>query len=170
MPAKTCGLAATGMICPNIGGWIGGYIAKKNMPWYESLKKPSWTPPNWMYGPIWTSVYSGIGYSSYMVWRDCGGFSGAALPLSVYGLNLSLNWAWTPIFFGTHNIKLALCEIALLWGSTVALGIVFYQAKPLAGYLILPYLIWTSFAAALNYVLYRDNKLTSPTTTGEKKE
>lgn len=147
-----------GIIHPNVGGWIGAYLVRKNLdPWYKSLKKPSWTPPDYMFGPVWTSLYCTMGYSSYLVWRDCGGFKEAALPLSLYGLNLALNWSWTPIFFGAHNIKLALYEIALLWGSTAAVGVAFYQVNSLAGLLIIPYLAWGSLATALNYVIYRDN-------------
>ncbi|KAK0160811.1 hypothetical protein PV328_008178 [Microctonus aethiopoides] len=149
-----------GVIHPNVGGLLGGFITRKNInPWYESLKKPSWTPPKWAFGPVWTSLYCSMGYASYLVHRDGGGFQNAAIPLSIYSINLALNWAWTPIFFGAHNIKLALYEIILLWGSTAVLGISFYKVNRLAGCLILPYLAWNTLATALNYVVYRDNPI-----------
>lgn len=99
-----------------------------------------------------------MGYSSYLVWRDGGGFREAAIPLAIYGTNLILNWSWPPLFFGLHKIKLALYEIAVLWGSTAALGVAFYNVNPLAGCLMVPYLAWTTLATALNYTIYRDNR------------
>ncbi|KAG5313573.1 TSPO protein, partial [Pseudoatta argentina] len=158
MPVKINWSMLMATVCPNIGGWIDSYFVKKNISWYESLKKPKYIPPNWVFGPVWTTIYCTVGYSSYLVWRDGGGFEGAAVPLSVYGLNLALNWSWTPLFFETHNIKLALYEIAALWISTAAVGVVFFHVNPTAGYLIIPYVMWNSFAATFNYVIYRDNK------------
>ncbi|XP_034188648.1 translocator protein [Osmia lignaria lignaria] len=171
MPVKVSWPLVVGIIHPNIGGWAGSYLTQKNIkPWYESLKKPSWTPPNWVFGPIWTTVYCTIGYSSYLVWKDGGGFREAIIPLSIYGTNLILNWSWTPLFFGLHNIKWALYEITLLWGSTVAMGIAFYNVNQIAGCLVIPYLIWNSFATALNYVIYRDNERNVESVAGGKKE
>lgn len=171
MPVKISWPIIGAIIYPNVGGWAGSYITRKNIkPWYESLKRPSWTPPNWAFGPVWTTIYCSMGYSSYLVWRDGGGFSEAIIPLSIYGTNLILNWSWTPLFFGLHNIKWALYEITLLWGSTVAMGISFYNVNPIAGYLIVPYLVWSSFATALNYVIYRDNKSNIETIADGKKE
>lgn len=171
MPVKISWPVVIGVIHPNIGGWASGYITRKNIqPWYESLKRPTWTPPKWMFAPVWTTLYCTMGYSSYLVWRDGGGFKEAAIPLSIYGTNLILNWSWPPIFFGSHNLKLALYEIAVLWGSTAAMGIAFYKVNPIAGYLVVPYLAWTSLATALNYVIYRDNKPDVKAITDEKKD
>ena len=171
MPVKISYPIVISVIAPNIGGWAGGYITRKNIkPWYETLKRPSWNPPNWVFAPVWTTLYCTMGYSSYLVWKDGGGFREAAIPLSIYSANLLLNWSWTPLFFGLHNIKWALYEITVLWGSTVAMGIAFYSVNRLAGCLVIPYLAWNSLAMALNYVIYRDNKPSIEAVTNEKKE
>ncbi|KAG7208923.1 hypothetical protein KM043_015102 [Ampulex compressa] len=161
----------TAIMLPNTGGMLSGFIVRKTIgPWYESLKKPVWTPPNWAYAPIWTSIYCITGYSSYLVWKDGDGFEGAAFPLTLYGANLALNWSWSPIFFWKRDIKLALYEIMLLWGSTVAMGIAFYHINPLSGYLTIPYIAWNSVAMTLNYAIYRDNKVNPEASVDGKKE
>jgi len=148
------------MILPNVGGWAGGILTSKNIkPWYESLKKPSWRPPNWAFGPVWTSLYTSMGYASYLVYKDGGGFDGdAQLPLALFGTQLALNWAWTPIFFHYHKLGWSLVEIIALFGNVAACSASFYQINPTAGLIMIPYLIWLSLATALNYVVWRDNK------------
>ncbi|CAH1115027.1 unnamed protein product [Psylliodes chrysocephalus] len=147
-------------VLPNLGGIAGGFITKKSInPWYEGLKKPEWRPPNWAFGPVWTTLYSSMGYASYLVYRDGNGFEGGAkLPLMVYGVNILANWLWTPIFFGKKDIKLALYEMQLVNGTALATAYLFYKVNHTAGFIILPYCLWLSVATALNYVIYRDNK------------
>nr|AEE61826.1 unknown [Dendroctonus ponderosae] len=143
----------------NVGGITGGLITSKALPWYETLNKPKCRPPNWAFGPVWTSLYCGMGYASYLVYRDGGNFEGAAkIPLMVYGGNLLLNWGWTPIFFGAKRPDLALIEINLLNAAALATGYLFYKVNPTAGYLIVPYCLWLGVATALNFVIWRDNR------------
>ncbi|XP_014488904.1 PREDICTED: translocator protein [Dinoponera quadriceps] len=158
MPVKIVWPAVAATVAPNIGCFIVGYFIKGNIRWYESLKKPSWTPPTWLFGPVWIVLYSTLGYSSYMVWRDGGGFEGASLPLTTYALNIVLNWSWVPLMFGTRHIKWALYEYAALCTNTAALLITFHDVNPIAGYLNIPYMCWNIFAMTLNYFIYRDNK------------
>ncbi|XP_032686390.1 translocator protein isoform X2 [Odontomachus brunneus] len=158
MPVRINWPAVVATVIPNAGAFVVSYFVRKNMHWYESLKKPSWMPPAWSFGPVWTGLYSTLGYSSYIVWRDGGGFEGAHLPLTTYVFNIILNWSWVPLFFGTRRIKWALYENAALCINTAALLILFHEVNPIAGYLNIPYLCWNTFAVTLNYFIYRDNK------------
>ncbi len=126
--------------------------------WYERLKKPSWRPPNRLFGPVWTVLYVMIAVSGWLVWREAG-FAGAALPQSVYGLQLILNAAWTPLFFGLHRPDLGFVDIALVWLSVVATIVLFVPIHVGAALLLMPYLAWVTFAAALNFAVWRLNPL-----------
>lgn len=100
---------AAAVILPNVGGWMGGLITQQNIkPWYESLNKPKFNPPNYAFGPVWTGIYCGIGYASYLVYDGllATGFNRTAqIALGLYANQLILNWAWTPIFFHYHSLK-----------------------------------------------------------------
>ena len=112
--------AVGAILLPYIGGFAGSFITRKNIKsWYENLDRPSWRPPNWLFGPVWTTLYGAMGYSSYLVYRGGGG----ALPLGLYASQLALNWAWTPLFFGCHNVKAAFYEVCLLWVNDTQLGL-----------------------------------------------
>ncbi|XP_011556480.3 translocator protein-like [Plutella xylostella] len=153
------------MILPNTGGWagalaMGGQVKNSDgQAWYQTIKKPSWNPPNWVFGPAWTALYTGMGYASYMVYRECGGFTArAVVPLSLYGGQLVLNWMWTPIFFKFHQIGLACVHIVTLDVAAAACAAAFYRTFPTAGLLMAPYLAWLAFATALNYSIWDLNK------------
>ena len=124
--------------------------------WYEHLVKPSWRPPNWLFAPAWTILYLAIAVSGWLVWRDFG-FAAAAPPLAVYGLQLGLNAAGTPIFFGLHRPDLAFFEIVLLWLSIIATIALFHPLNAGAAWLLVPYLAWVTFAVALNLAIWRMN-------------
>ncbi|GLV33591.1 Translocator protein [Carabus blaptoides fortunei] len=117
-----------------------GYFTRKSIKtWYETLKKPEWRPPNWVFAPVWTSLYTGMGYASYLVYKEGGGFNGPAkLPLIAYGTQLALNWAWTPIFFGYKNVKWGFYAILALDVSVVTCGIMFAEVNKTAGLLFIP--------------------------------
>ncbi|ALA17740.1 MULTISPECIES: TspO/MBR family protein [unclassified Chelatococcus] len=124
--------------------------------WYERLKKPAWRPPNRLFAPVWTVLYLMIAVSGWLVWREAG-FAGAALPLAVYALQLLLNAAWTPLFFGLHRPDLGFVDIVLLWLSIVTTIMLFVSISVGAALLLVPYLAWVTFATALNFAVWRLN-------------
>ncbi|XP_048468249.1 translocator protein isoform X2 [Rhincodon typus] len=144
---------------PHLGGLFGWYLVRSQVSnWYEQLKKPSWRPPNKVISVAWATLYTGMGYASYLIWRDLGGFTdGALIPLGLYGTQLALNWAFTPIFFGTHRLNLALIEAFFLYGTVVGTMVSWYPINKTATLLMVPYLAWLTLATALTYCIWRDN-------------
>ena len=139
-------------------GAIGSLFTGRAIPgWYAGLVKPSWNPPNWLFGPVWSALYLLMGISAWLVWRRAG-LSGAALPLGLFALQLCLNAAWSIIFFGLHAPGAALVDIVLLWAAILATVLAFRPVVPVASLLLLPYLLWVTFAGFLNFALWRLNR------------
>jgi len=126
--------------------------------WYTTLDKPSFNPPNWIFGPVWTILYLMMGFAFALVWQRYseGGLT-AKRSMLVFTLQFLLNLAWTPIFFGAHNLLLALVVIVVLWILILMTTICFFQQNRLAGALMVPYLLWVSFATVLNFSLWQLN-------------
>jgi benzodiazapine receptor len=153
---QTIGLAVSIAVCfgasafgsmlttPSIGGW------------YAALAKPAWTPPNWVFGPVWSLLYLAMAVAAWMVWRQVG-FPRAASALNLFAVQLVLNVCWSAIFFGAHRPGLALAEILLLWLVILATLVAFRPFSRIAAWLLAPYLIWVAFAAALNFSIWRLN-------------
>jgi tryptophan-rich sensory protein len=121
--------------------------------WYAALNKPTWNPPSWVFGPAWTLLYTLMAVAAWLVWKRVG-FS---RPLAFYFVQLALNAAWTPIFFGAHQLGWALVEIILMWIMILLTLLSFRRVTPTAGWLFVPYLAWVSFASFLNLTLWRLN-------------
>jgi benzodiazapine receptor len=124
--------------------------------WYTALSKPAWNPPNWLFGPVWGVLYLLIAVSAWLVWRKTG-LVRASLPLGLFAVQLVLNAAWSWIFFGRHEIGLALIEILILWVAILGTIIAFWRLNPVSGYLMVPYILWVSFASVLNFAIWRLN-------------
>ena len=124
--------------------------------WYAGIRKPAWNPPNWLFGPVWGILYLLMAIAAWLVWRKSG-FAGAVLPLGLFVVQLGLNAAWSWIFFGRHQLGLALIEILALWGAILATLMAFWRLNPVSGILLVPYLLWVTFAAVLNLTLWRLN-------------
>jgi translocator protein len=127
--------------------------------WYRELEKPSWCPPDWLYGPVWLILYVCIAVSGWFVWRLTG-FHGAAFALYVYGFQLLLNGLWSVAFFGLRRPDLALFEIVFLWIFINITIVLFSQIDNTAAFILIPYVIWVTFAVALNFRIWRLNSAT----------
>ncbi|NNE10011.1 MAG: tryptophan-rich sensory protein [Gemmatimonadetes bacterium] len=148
----------TGLVLWVLVSLGAGLVGSQFMPgdWYAALAKPSWNPPNTVFAPVWTTLYVMMGVAAWMVWRVAG-FSGARGALSLYFVQLVLNGLWSYLFFGAHLPMVAFFEIVLLWIVILMTFVSFRRVRPAAGALLVPYLCWVGFAAALNYQLWRLN-------------
>ncbi len=144
------GLAA---VCFGAAG-IGGLATAPNIPtWYAGLVKPAWTPPGWIFGPVWSFLYLSMAVAAWLVWRR----GNALVPLTLFAIQLAFNAAWSWLFFGLHSPCAALIDVVLLWVAISATLLVFWFRSTIAGLLFVPYLAWVSFAAVLNFAIWRLN-------------
>lgn len=150
---KWIGLAAWLALCL-AAGFIGSQFEPGT--WYADLEKPNWTPPSWIFGPVWTLLYILMAVAAWLVWKD-GGFRNATTALSLFIVQLVLNAMWSWIFFGLQRPAPAFIEILFLWAVLVATTVVFWRRRSGAGVLLLPYLAWVTFAAALNFAIWQLN-------------
>ena len=124
--------------------------------WYERLRKPQWTPPNWLLPIAWSVLYIMIAGAGWLIWRAGGAQAGTAL--TAWSIQLVLNAIWSGLFFGLRRPDLALVELVMLWAAIVATVIAFAAWSTAAAALMLPYLVWVSFAAVLNFAIWRMNQ------------
>ncbi|RJP66723.1 MAG: tryptophan-rich sensory protein [Candidatus Abyssobacteria bacterium SURF_17] len=138
--------------------FTAAWVGSRFMPgeWYEQLTKPSWTPPNWVFAPVWSVLYALMAFAAWLVWKRAG-FAGALLPLALFVLQLALNATWSWLFFGLKNPGVAFGGITVLWLAILLTVLAFWNENSTAGILLIPYLAWTSFAVALNFALWRMN-------------
>ncbi len=135
-------------------GAIGGFATTQSVvEWYPTLNKPSWTPPSWLFGPVWTALYIMMAVAAWLVWQR--GDSKYALIL--WGGQLLLNLAWSILFFGARSPTLGLIDIIALWVAIAATIFLFAQKSRGAAFLMVPYLCWVSFATALNAAIFMLN-------------
>jgi benzodiazapine receptor len=145
-------------------GWLGitfsaAFVGSRFMPgeWYASLSKPSWNPPNAIFGPVWSVLYLLMGVAGWLVWRKSG-FNGAGLALILFIAQLVLNALWSYLFFGKLRPDLAFLDIVALWFAILVVLVLFWREHRGAGAMMVPYLAWVSFATYLNFVLWRMNR------------
>lgn len=124
--------------------------------WYEGLNKPVFNPPGWVFGPVWFALYLAMGTAAWLVWRKSG-FRGAALALGLYMCQLVLNALWTPVFFGLQQPGAAFAIIVAMWVAIALTIVTFWKHSRVAAGLLVPYLLWVSFASVLNFSLWQMN-------------
>lgn len=153
---QSIGLAVSIAVCFGAAG-IGSMLTTPSLgTWYAALTKPAWTPPNWVFGPVWSLLYLLMAIAAWLVWRGIG-FPRAASALNLFAVQLVLNVCWSAIFFGAHRPGLAFVEILLLWLLILATMIAFRSVSRAAAWLMAPYLVWVAFAAGLNFSIWRLN-------------
>jgi translocator protein len=123
--------------------------------WYAALDKPSWNPPSWVFGPVWTVLYIMMGVAAWLVWDRYRGAARTAL--AVFVVQVVFNGLWSYLFFGLQSPALAFAGIVILWSLIVTTLVLFWRARTVAGVLLLPYLAWVSFAAVLNFTIWQLN-------------
>lgn len=126
--------------------------------WYQKLEKPSWTPPNWMFPIMWTSIYVLIAFAGARVAQ----LEGSGYAMAFWAAQIAFNTLWTPTFFGLHRLNGALIVMLFLWGSVLGCFITHWQLDFWAGMAMLPYLIWVTVAGMLNYSVARLNPSVEP--------
>ena len=125
--------------------------------WYRQLKKPDWIPPDWVFPTVWMVLYFTNAIAGWLVWQATGGEGIGFWAMAAYGIALILNAGWSAVFFGFKLIRLAILEAIALWIAVAVQATLFFQIVPLAGLMILPYLLWVSVAIFLNFTIWRLN-------------
>lgn len=157
-PALAFGLVISIAICfcaAAVGGWAtSGSVGSD---WFVELNKPSWNPPNWLFGPVWSVLYLMMAIAAWLVWKQAG-LSDGKFALIWFGAHLVLNVLWSVLFFGMQQIGWAAVEIVLLWIFIAVAIVLFYRHSKPAAALLVPYLLWVTFATALNITIWNLNR------------
>ncbi len=150
---------------PQLAGLVGSFFtAPAISTWYATLQKPGFSPPNWIFGPVWIMLYILMGISIYLVWSayapaSAGQSRGLKTAFWLFWIHLFFNAAWSLVFFGWHNPGLAFVNIIIIWLLIVVLMVQFWKINRWSTYLFIPYFFWVSFAGVLNYFIWRLNAL-----------
>jgi benzodiazapine receptor len=141
-----------------IAGVIGSLFTTPSIPtWYAGLRKPDLAPPNWVFAPVWTTLYALMGISLFIVWNKTQSRGFGRVGISTFILQLALNVLWSYLFFGLQSPFLGIIEITILWFAIAATSVLFSKISRTAGLILLPYLAWVSFAGYLNYMIFTMN-------------
>jgi tryptophan-rich sensory protein len=145
------------VIC-QLAGLIGSFFTSPAIQsWYAALRKPAFTPPNWLFAPVWTTLFLLMGVSLFLVWRKPVSMPKVRTALVIFAVQLALNVLWSILFFGLRSPLAGFIEILILWAVILLTIVNFYRLSSTAGMLLIPYILWVSFAAFLNFSLWRLN-------------
>ncbi len=155
MKLKTIFTFLIAIIIPQIAGILGSVFSFSSIPtWYTTLVRPSLAPPNWVFGPVWTTLFLLMGIASFIIYQKGINRPDVKKALYVFFIQLILNITWSILFFGLNDIGAALIEIVCLWSIILANIIVFWRISKVAGYLLITYILWVSFASYLNFSFF----------------
>ncbi|MFN4142710.1 TspO/MBR family protein [Aestuariivirga sp.] len=147
-------LALLLLLCLGVGALGGLATSSAIESWYRTLAKPSWTPPDWLFGPVWTLLYIMMAVAAWLVWKTRDRIGPA---MALFAVQLALNLAWSFLFFGARSPGLAFIELVMLWVAVLLTMLAFFGRSTAAGLLFVPYLAWVSFAGALNFAIWTLN-------------
>ncbi len=141
------------LIIPFLASAIGGFFTSTSVStWYVDLVKPTFNPPSWVFGPVWTALYLLMGISLYLVWIEKS--KNKDMAFTFFGIQIFLNAMWSVLFFGLQKPLFAFIEIIFLWNAILFTIVCFYRINKTSAYLLIPYILWVSFAAVLNFFLF----------------
>lgn len=145
------------LICFGVA-WTGAQVSPgiASSDWYDQLNKPAWNPPGWLFGPVWSALYTMMAIAAWRIWRQLG-FAGGRWELSVFGFQLFLNGVWSQLFFNAQQPGLAFIEILFLLAAIIWTTVLFFRNDRIAGWLMVPYILWVSFATVLNGTIWMIN-------------
>lgn len=144
------------LLLVSVAAGLGGLASADAPSFYAALDRPTWTPPAWLFGPVWSVLYLMMGIAAWLVWRT-GGWRAAMVPLTLFVVQLAFNALWSWVFFSWRSGLWALIEIVVLWLLILITLVSFWWRHPLAGALLVPYLAWVSFAGVLTWTLWQRN-------------
>ena len=139
-------------------GLLGGiFTAPEIQTWFVHLHKPVWNPPNWLFAPVWTTLYLLMGISFYLIWKAKADLDAKRWAVIIFIVQFALNFAWSYIFFKDHQMGWAFVDIIVLWLAIICTIVAFSRINSIAAWLLIPYVCWVSFAAILNYTIWQMN-------------
>lgn len=144
------------IVC-QLAGFIGSFFTRDSIGWYYTLTKPSFRPPNWLFGPVWILLYLLMAIALYLIWKSGFKSSEAKYPVIIFSTQLIFNALWPLVFFGARSIGGGLIVISALWALIFLTILSFQKVNKTASYLLIPYIIWVSYASILNFSIWRLN-------------
>ena len=147
------------IIIPVAIGAASGFFTSSEIPgWYQTINKPTWNPPSWLFGPVWTTLYVMMGIALFLIWKYDASQSVKKTAIILFAVQLVLNFFWSFIFFNQHQIGWAVVEIITMWVFILLTIFAFAPISKIAAWLLVPYISWVSFATILNYTIWQLNK------------